>query len=123
MLELIFFFLAVLFLLGLITVTILYYHSLATRVNPEDCPQVKGNFAVIPSRSIPPLRNNACPQGGECRFNVKDLGGAINQCNTQPNLCKAFIVSPTVTGMTMWYVDPTERSQAQAGVDLYVRQT
>ena len=114
---------ALFFLVAFVIMIFLYIREKVVRIDPSQCPHIAAQYAVRPSQYVTPLQNSSCPGESQCQFSVKSLSDAISQCNSQPDLCEAFIFSFEEQGAIMWYVDPNGTPQTQTNVDLYIRQS
>lgn len=75
-------------------------------IQPENCPQIKGNYGVTPNVDINTLApivscNTATDPNGNgalgssiCTFTVTSLINAETVCNNYPDVCKGFYYTP-----------------------------
>jgi len=94
--------------------TFLYFRSLVVMVPPGLCPINAGNYGVQPNT------NGVVFQGcsGPCVFAAENLASAIQRCDADFNRCSSFAYH---TG-TMSYIDMSQPTHSEVGVDLYGRQ-
>jgi len=97
----IFFVLAVVFI-------VLYIKGRSDRIDPNNCPKVAGNYAVVPNVDLTTLKTlyqcgpnpDGVPGTSVCTFTgVSDLYEATNICNKYPNnICKTFYYNESSGG-------------------------
>ena len=127
----------VIFLLFIIAVVfiVLYVTTLSKRIDPQNCPQIKSTYAVVPNVNTTGLKIISQCSGladgtsgsSQCSFSgVNSLYSAINICNSYPNnLCSEFYYDETNTQFSIiqsGFPVTTTTTQLNFG-DVYIRQT
>jgi hypothetical protein len=132
---------------GAIIVTLLFENSnvKTKRIEPSNCPQIKGDYGVIPNVDVNTLgpiyscNTTADPNGisgaigsNLCKFNnVKSLIDCEVICNTYTGTCKGFFYTPPTkaggTGSMTFYDTSFTPTSEQAGTtktvaDVYTKQ-
>lgn len=131
---------------GAIIVILLFENSSAKSklIEPENCPQIKGDYGVIPNVDkntlSPPISScnpTVDPNGtgslgtSACTFSVTSLINAENICNNFPGVCKGFYyTAPSATGkngsMSFYNTSFTPTSEpavtTKTVVDVYTKQ-
>ena len=95
------------FLLFVTTIVfiVLYARTHTSRIDPQNCPQIKSTYAVVPNVNPASLKIisqcTGTPDGTEgglqCSFSgISSLNDAIKVCQSYPNnLCKEFYYNDT----------------------------
>lgn len=117
---------------GILVIGIIYMISVnvklsQSRIDPINCPVIKGDFGVYGAKSYQ-TGNGAtavlhkCGTSGTdaCEAQANNISDAITYCNTYVNYCDAFVFSVTTKRMAI--VDTTLQLVSDATYDLYTRQ-
>jgi hypothetical protein len=129
---------------GIIVILLFENSNVKTkRIEPSNCPQIKGDYGVIPNVDINTLGPiNSCnptvdPNGNgvlgsnACTFTVTSLIDAETICNNFAGVCKGFYYTPPVSAgkngsMTFYNTSFTPKSEpvvtTKTVVDVYTNQ-
>lgn len=105
-------YLAIFLFVLLLIMTIFYSYIVATRIPPSLCPMSIGDYGVLGNVTGNIL--NEC--NGPCTFIVPSINAALDRCNIDSSICRAFYYD----GIRMSYVDPSNPVTANGA--MFVRQ-
>jgi hypothetical protein len=96
------------------------------RIDPSQCPQTEGNFGVYGGKSYQSSGSlasiNTCGANGTdvCQSQANSIKDAITYCNTNINICDAFVYS--VPNKQVTIVDKKATLSTDNNYDLFTRQ-
>lgn len=113
-------------IIALVTIIILLIWNLGyiynTKIDPANCPIIKGNFGVKTNQDIKILKTCGDNFNSNCNFNqIKSLKEAEEKCYYLENICSAFTYSEITREMAI--VNPnTTDSNSIISYNVYYRQ-
>ena len=106
----------------------LYTYIQSSKIDPKNCPQVKGNYGVTGQSAFQLSNGNLadkslCGNNGTelCQATARNIGEAIIYCETYSNICNSFVYS--ILTQTVTIVDEqTGTLTSNNSYDLYQKQ-
>ena len=89
-------------------------------IEPDRCPEIRGNYGVTPGFTGKPLQSCGNSGNEPCISVEETLEDAINSCNLRADICLRFSYDPG-SGETV-ILNSTEPLEAANRIDVYTRQ-
>ena len=99
----------------------LYFEQRQNLINPNNCPQIKGNYGVLPGVIGDAVRSCGNQSNEPCEFQADSLEDAINICDLRSDICSTFSYDPGSGQMQILAANAP--LTAANRIDVYIRQT
>lgn len=104
----------------IVVVSFFFFRQRTQLIEPENCPTIKGRYAVQPGITKTVLTSCGQTQSEECRFPAQTLAKAIQLCDLNSSFCTEFSYDPI--SQTVRFVDPSGVRESTQQENLYTRQ-
>lgn len=90
----------------------------SVKVDPNQCPVVKGTYGVVPRSNGEVINQCGFYGNNPCISTQRTLEDAINECNSQKNICSMFSYNASTSELK--FIDTVE--PGGGSTDVYIRQ-
>lgn len=110
----------VLLVIIVVVVLFFFFNQRVQLIDPEKCPKVSADYAVLPSTSSEILMSCGPLSNEECTFEDVTLSEAVSKCNSMRSKCSEFSFDCKNSRMSITI--PSSNKESSDSRDLYILQ-